>query len=156
MARKKCKCGKALATQKGGLCRTCEKAALASGGAEQSRKVADLRPHPRNAGIYGDGPDEAFVDSVRRNGVLTALLVTPDGLIIAGHRRWEAARLVGRDDVPVIVMDGLDDDRVLELLVESNLQRARSNEQIGREADALWPIFEKRQGGDRRCKVCPA
>ncbi len=51
--------------------------------------VADLRPHPLNAQIYGDESttDESLTRSIKEGGVRTPLHVTADNVVIAGHRR---------------------------------------------------------------------
>jgi len=67
-----------------------------------------------------------LADSIRRKGVITPLLVRPFGAagfeIAAGHRRFRAAKVAGRDSVPVIVRE-MPDDEFLEVLTIENLQR---------------------------------
>ena len=73
--------------------------------------------------------DEAMaelVESVKEEGILTALLVRPLGdgeyEIIAGHRRRHAAQLAGLKEVPVIIRN-MDQDTAVRAMVDSNLQR---------------------------------
>jgi len=66
--------------------------------------------------------------SIREHGILQPLIVSlgdaPDQFVlIAGERRWRAARLVGLNTVPVIVRQATDQQR-LELALIENLQRA--------------------------------
>jgi protein gp37/ParB-like chromosome segregation protein Spo0J len=110
----------------------------------QTRPVHALRPHPRNEAIYGDDADEELVASVRERGVLVPLLVTHDGLIIAGHRRWTAARRAGLGEVPVVEFGSRDEVDILEALVESNRQRIKTNEQAAREFEVLREIEHER------------
>ena len=56
----------------------------------EKRKTSSLRPHERNAFIYGE-PDRQCVEMIKRNGIKEALVVTGDGRIISGHTRWLAA-----------------------------------------------------------------
>jgi ParB family chromosome partitioning protein len=71
-----------------------------------------------------------LAESIRRNGIITPLLVRrmPSGSyqIIAGERRWRAARAAGLDTVPVIVHNA-DDLRSAELALVENLQREDLN-----------------------------
>lgn len=68
-----------------------------------------------------------LVASIREKGVLEPLLVKPAAaggrwMIIAGERRWRAAREVGLREVPCIEMD-VDDRAVAEIALIENLQR---------------------------------
>jgi len=105
----------------------------------------DLKPHPINLEIYGDCTDNDLLDSVRSNGIYNPLLVTYDDRIISGHRRWDAARKADLDVLPVVVFDSDDELDIEEALIESNRQREKTNEQIGREYKKLKEILNQRQ-----------
>jgi len=74
--------------------------------------------------------DEAALDelaaSVREHGVLQPILIRPHGTnqyqLVAGERRWRAARLAGLASIPALIED-LDDDTALEISIIENLQR---------------------------------
>ncbi len=72
----------------------------------------------------------ALADSIRIHGVLQPLTVreTQDGYyqIIAGERRWRAARLAQLREVPAIVVEA-DDKKAMELALIENLQRQDLN-----------------------------
>src|SRR5262245_7735864 len=104
-----------------------------NGQATQTRPVAGLTPHYYNERIYGDRADEDLVMSVRQHGVLTPLLITAADVVISGHRRLDAAKRAGLATVPVAVFGSTDPLDILEALLESNRQRAKTDEQIGRE-----------------------
>lgn len=108
------------------------------------RSIATLRVHPRNSAIYGDDADSELMESIRTKGILNPLLIAENGIIISGHRRWDAARKVGLVEVPVILFGSSDEIDILEALVESNRQRAKTNEQLGREAAVLLEIEHER------------
>lgn len=108
------------------------------------RAVTELRPHPRNAEIYGDGVDDDFVRSVRDRGILVPLLVTGGGMVVAGHRRLAAARRAGLADVPVTVFDSEDEVDVLEALVHANKTRDKSKVQKAKEAEVLMEVERER------------
>jgi ParB family chromosome partitioning protein len=68
-----------------------------------------------------------LADSIRLHGVLQPLLVRrhPDGYeLIAGERRWRAARLAGLTAVPAVVRTETDSDQQLVLGLIENLQRS--------------------------------
>jgi ParB family chromosome partitioning protein len=90
--------------------------------------AAKLRPNPLNprGKLDPTGIDElaASVSAhASQGGVLQPLLVTPDGTVVAGHRRLAAALRAGLADVPVIVR-ALSPVEQIELQLVENLQRA--------------------------------
>ncbi len=101
--------------------------------ASDSWPIARLRPNPLNprTELQTAGLEE-LAGSIRAQGVLQPLLVTPQGVVVAGHRRLAAARLVGLAQVPVLVRD-LDRVQQQEIILVENLQR-----------EALSPVEEAR------------
>ncbi len=72
---------------------------------------------------------QELADSIKEHGVLQPLLVCEkDGgyMIVAGERRWRAARMAGLTEVPVLVRE-YDDRAVAEVSLIENLQRADLN-----------------------------
>ena len=73
---------------------------------------------------------QALADSITEHGILQPLAVRAmDGgyyQIIAGERRWRAARLAGLKEIPVVVVEA-DDKTVMELALIENLQRQDLN-----------------------------
>ena len=77
--------------------------------------------------------DEALADlaaSIEEHGIIQPLTVrrlsTGYYQIIAGERRWRAAKLAGRKEVPVVIIEA-DDRKVMELGLIENLQRENLN-----------------------------
>ena len=73
---------------------------------------------------------QALADSIAEHGLIQPLTVRDMGngyyQIIAGERRWRAARMAGLEEVPVLVMEA-DDRKVMELALVENLQREDLN-----------------------------
>lgn len=70
-----------------------------------------------------------LADSIRENGVLQPLLVRKKGKgyeIIAGERRYQASKIAGLEELPVIVKE-VDYQKMLELALIENLQRSDLN-----------------------------
>ena len=91
-----------------------------------SELVANAR-QPRT--VFEDAALEELASSIAEKGVLQPLLVRPKGKgyeIVAGERRFRAAKLAGLTDVPVVVRD-LDDRETLEIALIENLQRENLN-----------------------------
>ncbi len=92
-----------------------------------------------------------LVESIKSKGVLQAILVRPDPKetgkfqIIAGERRWRAARAAGLSVVPAIVRDA-DELELLEIGIIENVQRADLNPIDEAEAyEALMRRFGRTQ-----------
>ena len=93
--------------------------------------IHKVRPNPNQPRKTFDSNQlEELRDSIRAHGVLQPICVRPVSgsagsyEIVAGERRWRAARLAGLQDIPVVVLEGLEDERVLELALVENIQRA--------------------------------
>lgn len=72
---------------------------------------------------------QALADSIAEHGIIQPLSVRKVGdyyQIVAGERRWRAARLAGLTEVPVCVLD-IDDRETMELALVENLQREDLN-----------------------------
>ena len=94
-------------------------------------KIMDIEPNrgqPRKD--FADDALAELADSIARYGVLQPLLVRPIGddgyQLIAGERRWRAARMAGLTEVPVVVRELTDEEAAALALIE-NLQREDLN-----------------------------
>ena len=88
-----------------------------------------LKPHELSVGIYGGAlADKELVASVKDRGILTPLQVTPDGIVISGHRRLQAAKEAWLRTVPVYVRNpkGNRVGDIEEQILEANRQRKRT------------------------------
>jgi ParB family chromosome partitioning protein len=92
--------------------------------------ISMIAPNPNQPRtMIDDEGIEALADSVRKVGVLQPIIVRPHGeeyQIVAGERRWRAAKAAGLDKVPVRVM-GATEGEALELALIENLQRQDLN-----------------------------
>lgn len=87
-----------------------------------------LSPNPEQPRRhFADDGIAELADSIRRHGVLQPLLVSEDGaggyLVIAGERRWRAARAAGLKTVPAVIRERLGARDELALALVENLQR---------------------------------
>ncbi|HYW45321.1 MAG TPA: ParB/RepB/Spo0J family partition protein [Bryobacteraceae bacterium] len=70
-----------------------------------------------------------LAQSIRVNGIIQPLVVRKIGdryQLVAGERRWRAAKLAGIDQVPVVLRE-IPDDRLLEITLIENIQREDLN-----------------------------
>lgn len=87
---------------------------------------------------------QALAESIRSQGVIQPLLVRPAGPnrfeIIAGERRWRAAKLAGLPELPVIVRE-IDEQSAMAVALVENIQRADLN--VLEEANAIHRLIEE-------------
>jgi ParB family transcriptional regulator, chromosome partitioning protein len=122
--------------------------------------IDSIRPGPMQPRLdFDEAALESLAESIRAHGVVQPVLVrrVEDGYeLIAGERRWRAARLAGLEKIPVVVKDVADID-LLEIALIENIQREDLNpieeaqayqrliENVGLTQEAL----AKRVGRDR-------
>lgn len=99
--------------------------------AYQSLPIYKVEPNPDQPRKDFDPEElENLAESIRVHGLIQPLTVRemPTGYyqIIAGERRWRAARLAKLSEVPVVVIDA-DDRKAMELALIENLQRQDLN-----------------------------
>lgn len=95
-------------------------------------RLSDIEPN-------ADQPRKEFdkdalaqlADSINKHGVLQPLIVrslnSGGYQIIAGERRWRAAKMAGLSEVPVIIRDDLKDEQIMQIALIENLQRENLN-----------------------------
>jgi ParB family chromosome partitioning protein len=106
-------------------------AAEAPAGSVRQVSVSAITPNPMQP--RGSADPEALAElsaSIREHGLIQPLVVTQQGperyQLIAGERRWQAARLAGLTTVPAIVKEATP-QQILELALVENIQRADLN-----------------------------
>lgn len=92
--------------------------------------IDKINPNPNQPRtLFNETLLNELADSIRENGVLQPLLVRKKGKgyeIIAGERRYQASKIAGLEELPVIVKE-VDDQKMLELALIENLQRSDLN-----------------------------
>jgi len=110
----------------------------------ETRKIAELKLHESSARIYDDAADTALIESIKENGIMEPLVITKGNIIVSGHRRFDASRKCGRTELPVVIFESEDSLNIRSAIIESNINRVKTNEQIGREAKELMAIESER------------
>ena len=97
---------------------------------ETKVSIDKINPNPNQPRThFNETMLNELADSIRENGVLQPLLVRKKGEgyeIIAGERRYQASKIAGLEELPVIVKE-VDDQKMLELALIENLQRSDLN-----------------------------
>jgi ParB family chromosome partitioning protein len=100
-----------------------------------------------------------LAQSIRSNGIIQPLVVQKNHdryILVAGERRWRAARMAELDEVPVVVQE-FADDRILEVALIENIQRedlnpievAQALERLGENLKLSHEQIGQRTGKDR-------
>lgn len=92
--------------------------------------INDISPNERQPRKrFEEAALKELSDSIKEKGIIEPLVVRRNsaGLeLIAGERRWRAAKLAGLREVPVVIMDATDEES-LELAIIENIQRQDLN-----------------------------
>ena len=92
--------------------------------------IIDVQPNanqPRRN--FDDEKLDALADSIKANGIIQPIIVVKHDdmyMIVAGERRWRAARKAGLKEIPAIVQD-YSDKQIMEVALIENLQREDLN-----------------------------
>ena len=105
-----------------------------------------IHSHPLNETIYDLSNIDDLVTSIGEVGLLTPVVVNQQYQLISGHRRIEATRRLGWDEVDVEVIEIASEDEEKSLLVHYNKQRVKTSREIINEAETLRPLYKVGQG----------
>ena len=110
-----------------------ESVGVAKNAAAEMIKISNISPRkdqPRKT--FSKESLQVLADSISQYGVLQPIVVRPDGFtannyeIIAGERRWRAARAAGLSEIPAVVVDG-DELKAAQISIIENVQREDLN-----------------------------
>lgn len=79
-----------------------------------------LKPHPRNVRTHSKKQIRQIADSIGAYGFTVPVLVDEKLVLLAGHGRLEAAKLLGLKKIPTIVLEGLSEAKKRSLLLADN------------------------------------
>lgn len=105
-------------------------ASVSNATSETKLPIEDIVPNPNQPRIHFNETElRELSESIQEHGVLQPLLVRKHGNgyeIIAGERRYQASKLAGLEELPVIIKD-VNDEEMLALALIENLQRSDLN-----------------------------
>ncbi|WP_152046464.1 ParB/RepB/Spo0J family partition protein [Aureimonas psammosilenae] len=113
---------------------------------ERSVPHGSLSPNPRNPRrVFNETDLSELSASIRAHGIVQPILVRPVGAegrfeIVAGERRWRAAKLAALAEVPIVVRE-IGDREALEIAIIENVQRSDLN--AIEEAEAYRMLIEE-------------
>lgn len=102
------------------------------GESQSTLRISEIEPNknqPRKS--FDKEAMEQLATSIREHGVLQPLIVRSlsngNYQIIAGERRWRAAKIAGLSEVPVIIRDDISEEQSMQIALIENLQRENLN-----------------------------
>jgi ParB family chromosome partitioning protein len=122
--------------------------------------IDEIEPNPMQPrSVFNSDRLEELAASIRANGIIQPLIVRQHGggyQLVAGERRWRAAKLAEFSEVPVVVQD-IADPIMLELALVENIQRedlnpietAHAYDRLNRELGLSHEEIGRRTGKDR-------
>jgi hypothetical protein len=82
--------------------------------------IASIKPYPRNARTHSKRQIKQIAESIKTFGFTNPVLTDASGMIIAGHGRVEAAKLLGISQVPTIPLAELTEDQIRAYILADN------------------------------------
>ena len=99
-------------------------------GLVQEIRITDIDPNPdQPRKQFNDSKIQELAESIKIHGVVQPIIIRQIGsryMIIAGERRWRAARAAGKTSIPAITMN-LSEEQIIEIGLIENLQREDLN-----------------------------
>ena len=114
-----------------------------------NKKLEEIRPYPDNPRRNDKGV-AAVQRSIESFGFLNPIIVDPDGEIICGHTRYQAAKNLGMDEVPVIVAEDLTKEQEAAFrIVDNKVSECAEwdKEMLREELDLLRDLYDMTEYG---------
>lgn len=122
----------------------------------QQINVNELKAHPRNNEFFDDMSGEKwqeFLDSIKARGVIEPIVITPDKVIVSGHQRVRACKVLGIKTVMCDVHTYDNEDQILQDLIETNIRQrgdvGGSAKKVGKRIKELERIYGITKGNNQ-------
>ena len=102
------------------------------------RSLSHLKPNPRNARTHSSRQIQQIADSIAAFGFNNPVLIDGDGVVIAGHGRVEAAKLLDMTEVPTVCLAHMNEEQKRAYVIADN----RLAEKAGWDREILAVEFE--------------
>jgi ParB family chromosome partitioning protein len=95
-------------------------------------KIADISVNPFQPRLdFKDSEIEELAESIKKQGLIQPIAVRKKGdsyQVISGERRLRAFKLLKKSDIPVVIIEDVDDTKMLEMALVENIQRENLND----------------------------
>lgn len=106
----------------------------------KDKQLSELRPNLNNARVHNEQQIQQIVSSIKEFGFTNPILIDENNSIIAGHGRLSAAKLIGLESVPTIVLSNLTDEQKKAYIIADNklaLNATWDDDLLQKEMEAL-------------------
>jgi len=112
------------------------------------KKISLLIPHDQNKILYNDtDPDqvEDLAENIKAYGQITPIVINPSNVILSGHRRVSALKLLGKTYVECVIQEVEPDEEIF-YIISANAQRQKDMVQLSAEIETLYKLYSPGQG----------
>ena len=112
------------------------------------KKISLLKSHPKNQLLYNDASPELvqeLADNIKTYGQITPIVINPYNVILSGHRRVSAMRLLSKTYIECSIVDVKPDQEILYIIM-ANIQRQKNMVQLSNEIEMLYDLYSPGQG----------
>ena len=115
-----------------------------------SRSIDSIKPYEKNP-RKNDDAVKYVAESIKQFGFKVPIVIDPDGIIVAGHTRYKAAKKLKLEEVPCIVADDLNDEQIKAFRLADNKVAEKAEwdfDLMGEELDDIVDIDMEAFGFD--------
>lgn len=112
------------------------------------KKISLLKPHEQNQALYNDtDPNqvEDLAQNIKTYGQITPIVINPSNVILSGHRRVSAMKVLGKTYIECSVVD-VEPDQEIFYIIMANIQRQKDMVQLSNEIEMLYDLYSPGQG----------
>jgi len=92
------------------------------------KPIDEIKPYPNNARI-NNATVKVLVNLIQRVGFNVPIVIDKNGVIVKGHARWKAAKMLGMTEIPCIVSTNTDDENNRDRVVDNKISELSSWDQ---------------------------
>ena len=107
-----------------------------------SRSIDSIKPYEKNP-RKNDDAVKYVAESIKQFGFKVPIVIDQDGIIVAGHTRYKAAKKLKMDEVPCIIADDLTEEQVKAFRLADNKVAEKAEwdfDLLGEELDGIFDI----------------
>lgn len=105
------------------------------------KKIGDIKPYEKNP-RKNDEAVKYVAESIKQFGFKVPIVIDKNGIIVAGHTRYKAAKKLNLDEVPCIIADDLTDDQIKAFRLADNKVAEKSEWDFDLLSEELDDLFD--------------